>query len=101
MNVKLTKYETFQIRSIGLEVTNASETDLRENNVTHGVKISRGLTPQMQNEELVGTIITAIDGKAVTSIEDVQEIINSKNYYDPISISFVGPNGQIQKYVWR
>ena len=101
MNVKLTKYETFQIRSIGLEVTNASETDLRENKVTHGVKISRGLTPQMQNEELVGTIITAIDGKAVTSIEDVQEIINSKNYYDPISISFVGPNGQIQKYVWR
>ena len=101
MNVKLTKYDTFQIRSIGLEVTNASEADLRENQVNHGVKISRGLTPQMQNEELVGTIITAIDGKAVTSIEDVQEIINSKNYYDPISISFVGPNGQIQKYVWR
>lgn len=101
LNVRLTKYETFQIKSIGLEVANASDAELRKNNTTHGVKITRGLTPQMQTEDLKGTIITAIDGKVVRSIEDVREIINSRNYYDPISINFIGPDGQNQKYVWR
>lgn len=101
VDVRLTKYETFQIKAIGLEVTNASEADLRRNKVEYGVKITRGLTPQMQSEELQGVIITAIDGKPVRSVEDVQAIINARNYYDPMTINFVGPDGQNQKYIWR
>lgn len=101
VDVRLTKYETFQIKAIGLEVTNATEADLKKNKVPYGVKITRGLTPQMQSEELRGVIITAIDGKPVRSVEDVQKIINSRNYYDPMTINFVGPDGQNQKYIWR
>ena len=101
VDVRLTKYETFQIKAIGLEVTNATEADLKKNKVQYGVKITRGLTPQMQSEDLRGVIITAIDGKPVKSIDDVQEIMNSRNYYDPMTINFVGPDGQSQKYIWR
>lgn len=101
VDVRLTKYETFQIKTIGLEVTNATEADLKKNKVQYGVKITRGLTPQMQSEDLRGVIITAIDGKPVKSIDDVQEIMNSRNYYDPMTINFVGPDGQSQKYIWR
>lgn len=101
MRVRLTKYETFQIKSIGLEVTNATAADLKRNRVDYGVKITRGLTPQMQSEDLRGTIITAIDGKPVKSIDDVKAIIMNKDYYDPISINFIGPDGQNQKYIWK
>lgn len=99
--VKLTKYETFQIKQIGLEVTNATPEDLKKNGVKNGVKITRGLTPQMQNEQLTGTIITAIDNVPVKDIEDVRRVMAQRDLSDPITVTFVAPNGEKQKYVWR
>lgn len=99
--VKLSKYETYQIKAIGLEVTNASPEDLQKNKVDHGVKITRGLTPQMQNESLTGTLITEIDNIPVENIDDVKRVMSKRNPSDPISVTFVAPNGEKQKYVWR
>ncbi len=99
--VRLSEYVTFPIQAIGLEVENANESDLKKNNVKYGVKITRGLTPQMESEKLAGTIITEIDNKPVRNIEDVKNIINSKDSSEPISVTFVAPNGEKQKYVWR
>lgn len=101
LNVRLTKYETFQIKAIGLEVTNASPEDLQKNKAENGVKITRGLTPQMQNESLSGTIITAIDNIPVNDIDDVKRIMSQRDPSDPITVTFVAPNGEKQKYVWR
>lgn len=101
LKVRLTKYETFQIKAIGLEVTNASPEDLARNKVSNGVKITRGLTPQMQSEQLTGTIITAIDNIPVENIEDVKKVMSRRDGSDPISVTFVAPNGEKQKYVWR
>ena len=101
LRVKLTKFETFQIKAIGLEVANASPEDLARNKVRNGVKITRGLTPQMQSERLTGTIITAIDNIPVKDIEDVQSILSRRDPADPLSVTFVAPNGEKQKYVWR
>ena len=101
LNVRLTEYVTFPIESIGLEVANASESELRKNNVKNGVKITRGLTPQMESERLTGTIITEIDNQPVNSVDDVKRILNNKDRSEPISVTFVAPNGEKQKYVWR
>ncbi len=101
MKVKLTRYEVYQIKAIGLEVTNASKEDLKKNNVDSGVKITRGLTPQMQNEDLYGTIITEIDNIPVKSVSDVEKIMSRRNPADPVSVTFISPNGEKQKYVWR
>ena len=101
LRVKLTKFETFQIKAIGLEVTNASPEDLAKNRASNGVKITRGLTPQMQSERLTGTIITAIDNIPVENIEDVKQVMARRNPSDPISVTFVAPNVEKQKYVWR
>ncbi|HET8754297.1 MAG TPA: S1C family serine protease, partial [Salinimicrobium sp.] len=89
------------IKAIGLEVTNANKNDLAEYNTEYGVKISRGLTPQMQAEELKGVIITEIDNKPVKDVEDVKRIIETKEYYDPISVTFVSPSGEKHTYLWR
>ncbi|NJW51489.1 S1C family serine protease [Salinimicrobium oceani] len=99
--VKLTKYEVFQIKEIGLEVTNASPEELSKKKVANGVKITRGLTPQMQNEQLYGTIITAIDNIPVSSIADVEKVMKRRNPSDPVTVTFVTPDGEKQKYVWR
>ncbi len=97
----LTKYEVYQIKAIGLEVTNATTEELEEKKSHNGVKITRGLTPQMQNEQLYGTIITEIDNIPVKNIGDVERIMNAKIFGDPITVTFVSPNGEKQKYVWR
>lgn len=101
LNVRLSRYETYPIQAIGLEVTNASAEDLQKNKVSNGVKITRGLTPQMQSERLTGTIITAIDNIPVKDIEDVKRVMTRRDSSDPISVTFVAPNGEKQKYVWR
>lgn len=101
LNVKLSKYQTFQIKAIGLEVTNASKEDLRRNKAENGVKITRGLTPQMQNESLTGTIITAIDNIPVNNIDDVKRVMSRRDPSDPITVTFIAQNGEKQKYVWR
>lgn len=100
-NVRLTKYEVFQIKEIGLEVANATSEELKQRNISNGVKITRGLTPQMQNEQLYGTIITAIDNQPVKSVADVEKIMKRRQSGEPISVTFVSPNGEKQKYVWR
>ena len=100
-DVRLTKYELYQIEVIGLEVTNASPEELRASKVKNGVKITRGLTPQMQAETLRGVIITAIDNIPVNSINDVEKIMNRRDSNDPISVTFVTSDGEKQKYVWR
>ncbi|MCC8361284.1 S1C family serine protease [Salinimicrobium sediminilitoris] len=100
-DVTLTKYEVFQIKAIGLEVTNATPKELNEKNVSNGVKVTRGLTPQMQNEQLYGTIITAIDNIPVKNVGDVERIMKQRSTGDPITVTFVTPDGEKQKYVWR
>ena len=100
-NVRLTKYEVFQIKEIGLEVANATSEELKQRNISNGVKITRGLTPQMQNEQLYGTIITAIDNQPVKSVADVEKIMKRRQSGEPISVTFVSPDGEKQKYVWR
>src|SRR5690606_2308449 len=59
-NVKLSKYETYAITSIGLEVANASKEDLKRFNAKNGVRISRALKGDRQSAALVGIIITRI-----------------------------------------
>ncbi len=99
--VTLTKYEVYQIKAIGLEVTNASAEELKQKKLSNGVKITRGLTPQMQSERLYGTIITAIDNIPVKNVGDVERIMKQRAAGDPISVTFVTPDGEKQKYVWR
>lgn len=99
--VKLTKYETFAIQEIGLEVTNATKTDLREYNTTNGVKISRALKGDKQSQALIGIIITKINDQKVNDVDEVKRVLNSKNSSEPISVTFVNKQGKEQTYIWR
>jgi len=101
VNVKLTKFETYVIEPIKIEVSNASSEELAALNVENGVKIYKTLNPKLPAEELVGTIITAIDNKRVSNVGDVERIFRSKNPGEDIMITIVDRNGQKQRMVWR
>lgn len=100
-DVTLTKYETYAITPIGLEVTNASKEDLKKNKVPNGVKISRALKPDKQSQALIGIIITKIDNEDVTKVADVRKILNNKDQEEPLSVTFVNREGKEQTYIWR
>ncbi|UJH91173.1 trypsin-like peptidase domain-containing protein [Antarcticibacterium sp. 1MA-6-2] len=101
LEVKLTKYETYAITPIGLEVTNASKEDLQRFKTTNGVKISGALTGDEQSQALIGIIITKLDNQKVNDISDVKKILNSKNPKEPLSVTFVNSKGEEQTYIWR
>lgn len=101
IKVKLTKYEVYTIQPIGLEVTNATKQDLNEFRAKNGVKISGALAGDAPSRALIGIIITKIDNKEVSNIEDVKKILSIKDPSEPISITFVNPEGEEKTYIWR
>ena len=100
-DVKLSKYEVYQIRPIGLEVANATPEFLRDRGLEYGVQITRGLGPQMQNQNLEGIAIVAIDEVPVENVRDVEEIMTRRDPSKPLVVTFVDPSGEVQNYVWR
>jgi Do/DeqQ family serine protease len=101
VNVTLTKLETYTIEPIKIEVSNASEEELNAINAENGVKIYRTLSPKLPAEELIGTVITAIDNVKVYNVQDVERIFRKKNHSEDIVITIVDRNGEKQRMVWR
>lgn len=101
LDVEISKYETYAITPIGLEVANASKEDLKRFNAPNGVRISRALKADRQSNALVGIIITKIDDRAVKDVNDVKRIMNNKDPEESISVTFVTPEGKEQTYIWR
>lgn len=101
LEVKLSKYETYAITPIGLEVTNASRADLKRNNIEQGVKISRALKGDKQSQALIGILITKIDNQVVSNVSDVKKILKNKDMNEPLSVTFVDREGKEQTYIWR
>jgi Do/DeqQ family serine protease len=101
VDVSLTKYETFAIQPIGLEVANASKEELKKFKASNGVKIIRALSSDKQTNALIGIIITEIDNQKVSDITDVRNILTSKDSSEPLSVTFVNPSGEEKTYIWR
>ncbi|MFN4763907.1 S1C family serine protease [Gillisia sp. Q332] len=101
LKVPLTKYETYVIKPIGLEVANASKAELNNFKIQSGVKIIRTLSKDKQSQALVGIIITRLDDQKVSDVSDVEKILNKKDSSEPISVTFVNAQGEEQTYIWR
>lgn len=101
INVTLTKYEVFQIKDVGLEVSNANPQDLKKFDAKNGVKISRALTNDMAYYNLVGGLLVEIDNTPVNSVSDVERIINEKSSNEPIIITLINTKGERERYNFR
>lgn len=98
VQVNLTEYETFLIEAADLEVTNATEEQLKLFSAEHGVLISRAGTSHQQqnrrNQLQQQFIIVAIDGQQVRNVQDVKEIMKDKNPRSYTQITFRNMEGR-------
>ncbi len=98
--VTLTLDDRYQLKEVGVEISNATEEELARSNTKYGVVISKALTPRMKQYNLEGIIITEIDEKKVTSIDDVRNIIKNKSDSESIMISLLDKYGEKKHFVF-
>ena len=99
--VKLSLYESYVIKDIGVEIINASVEDLEKFGTDHGVKISQALTDTMKRYGVEGIIITEVDNKKVSTVNDVKQILQSKSDNEDIMISFLDRSGEKKHFVFN
>ena len=100
-SVKLSKLDTYPVVALGLEVANASPEELEAYNAPNGVKISRMLKDDLPSADLVGGIISEINGEKVSSVRDVEEVMQSRRRANPIVIVFYTRDGEKQRMIWK
>lgn len=98
--VTLTLDDRYQLKGVGVEISNASEEELAQSNTKYGVVISKALTPRMKQYNLEGIIITEIDEKKVTNIDDVRNIMKKKADDESIMISLLDKYGEKKHFVF-
>ena len=99
--VTLVRLETYEIDYLGLEVKNASTTDLRERDVDHGVIVTKALTRDIAQYNLAGVLITKINDEKVSSIDDVKEIMANRDFKAPIKMTFKKQDGELNTFIFR
>ncbi len=99
--VTLEKYEYYNIKEIGVEVVNATKEELNAFGVEYGVKINKLLNESMLKDNLVGILITKADDQPVKDIKSLRKILENRDSYEPLSLTFTAPNGESMTYVFR
>jgi Do/DeqQ family serine protease len=104
--VKLLKNETINVPVIGL-LKNASKEDLKKFKLDNGVKISSLTQNQYYNKYWTnngieaGAIITAINNTKVTSVDDVERIMDNRSPDEPLRIELINNNGEKERYNFK
>ncbi len=101
VSVTLIKLEVYEIADLGLEVKNISKEELKEKGLSNGVKVSKALTKEMKRYNLEGIIITKINDKNVSTIDDVKNIIGARDYRIPLKVTFADDEGNINTFIFR
>lgn len=102
--VTLSKFEIqfYEIKDVGVEVVNPpSKEYLKRFKVDHGVVISKAISPKMQRYNLKGLIISEIDGKKVSNVAQVKQLIDQKYPNEDITISLIDQNGEKREFVFQ
>ncbi len=98
--VTLSKYNSYKISDVGVEVANATSTDLERFNIAYGVVIKEVLTERMQRYKIKGLVITEIDNQKVENVDDVKRIIERKSPQEDVTISFIDWEGEKRHFVF-
>jgi Do/DeqQ family serine protease len=102
--VKLAKNESISFPVIGV-LKNASKEELEKYGSKNGLKISR-LNEQNKsdwNENGIkeGDIVTAINGKQLKSIEDVEQVLENRSSNETLRIELINSEGEKVRYSFR
>ncbi|MBA3985498.1 MAG: serine protease, partial [Flavobacteriales bacterium] len=99
--VTLVKLETFEIESLGFEVKNTSEAELKEFSVKNGVIVTRPISQEMAKYNLSGIVITHLNDEVIKNIDDVKRIMNQRVAGEPIKMTFINTKGETNNFIFR
>ena len=104
VSVKLNKNERVQFYLIGV-LKNMSKEELVKSNFSSAVKISEFNNNYKKYWEdygiKVGNIVKSINGNKIHTILDVEKILKSRKYHDPINIEIINDNNITERFNFR
>ena len=104
VSVQLNRNERINFYLIGI-LKNMSQKELSEKELNQGVKISE-LNSDYKNywEDYgvkEGDVIKKINGTVINSISDIDKIVKSRNYYDPVTIEILTADNKTERFNFR
>ena len=104
VRVQLNKNERINFYLIGI-LKNMSSSELIDRDLERGVKISEFNSDYKSYWEDYGVeendIIKKINGEEINSIADINKIVKSRKYYDPISIEILTKDNKLERFNFR
>ena len=104
VRVQLNKNERINFYLIGI-LKNMSSSELINRDLERGVKISEFNSDYKSYWEDYGVeendIIKKINGEEINSIADIDKIVKSRKYYDPISIEILTKDNKLERFNFR
>ena len=104
VRVQLNKNERINFYLIGI-LKNMSPSELIDRGLERGVKISEFNSDYKSYWDDYGVeendIIKKINGEEINSIADIDKIVKSRKYYDPISIEILTKNNKLERFNFR
>ena len=104
VRVQLNKNERINFYLIGI-LKNMSSSELIDRDLERGVKISEFNSDYKSYWEDYGVeendIIKKINGEEINSIADIEKIVKSRKYYDPISIEILTKDNKLERFNFR
>ena len=104
VRVQLNKNERINFYLIGI-LKNMSSSELIDRDLERGVKISEFNSDYKSYWEDYGIeendIIKKINGEEIYSIADIDKIVKSRKYYDPISIEILTKDNKLERFNFR
>ena len=104
VSVQLNRNERINFYLIGI-LKNMSQKELSKKELNQGVKISVFNSDYKNYWEDYGVkegdVIKKINGTVINSIADIDKIVKSRNYYDPVTIEILTTDNKTERFNFR
>ena len=104
VSVQLNRNERINFYLIGI-LKNMSQKELSKKELSQGVKISEFNSDYKNYWEDYGVkegdVIKKINGTVINSIADIDKIVKSRNYYDPVTIEILTTDNKTERFNFR
>ena len=104
VSVQLNRNERINFYLIGI-LKNMSEKELSQKELNQGVKISEFNSDYKNYWEDYGVkegdVIKKINGTVINTISDIDKIVKSRNYYDPVTIEILTADNKTERFNFR
>jgi len=104
VSVQLNRNERINFYLIGI-LKNMSQKELNQRELSQGVKISEFNADYKNYWEDYGVkegdVIKKINGTIINSISDIDKIVKSRNYYDPVTIEILTADNKTERFNFR